>query len=79
MTGMCIMTPVGSRPENSGWQDDDAGDIPVRRLLEVLHRNQFAGVVIPDHAPQMSCAAPWHSGMAFAMGYLKAMIEEVAR
>jgi mannonate dehydratase len=37
-----------------------------------LKRNHFNGVVIPDHAPQMSCAAPWHAGMAYALGYLRA-------
>lgn len=55
----------------------DEGDLDVRRVLEILHRNRFEGVVIPDHAPQMSCAAPWHAGMAFAMGYLKAAMDEV--
>jgi mannonate dehydratase len=25
-------------------------------------------------APQMSCAAPWHAGMAYALGFLKAGI-----
>jgi mannonate dehydratase len=25
----------------------------------------------------MSCAAPWHAGMAFAMGYLKAGIQSL--
>jgi len=23
----------------------------------------------------MTCAAPWHAGMAFAMGYMKALID----
>jgi mannonate dehydratase len=54
----------------------DEGDMDVHRVLRILHRNGFNGVIIPDHAPQMSCAAPWHAGMAFAMGYLKAAIDE---
>ena len=29
----------------------------------------FEGVIIPDHTPQLSCAAPWHAGMAYAMGW----------
>ncbi len=52
----------------------DEGDIDVLRILRILNHNKFDGVIIPDHAPQMSCAAPWHSGMAFAFGYLKAAI-----
>jgi mannonate dehydratase len=50
----------------------DEGDVDVRRVLQILKRNGFDGVIIPDHAPQMSCAAPWHAGMAYALGYLKA-------
>ncbi len=50
----------------------DEGDVDVLRVLAILHRNAFEGVIIPDHAPQMSCAAPWHAGMAYAMGFLRA-------
>ena len=52
----------------------DEGDLDVERIFRILHRNQYDGLVIPDHAPQMDCAAPWNAGMAFAMGYLKAML-----
>jgi mannonate dehydratase len=34
--------------------------------------------MIPDHTPQMTCAAPWHAGMAHTLGYMlaaKAMLE----
>lgn len=50
----------------------DDGDVDMLRVLEILQRNQFDGVLIPDHTPAMSCAAPWHAGMAYAMGYMKA-------
>ena len=53
----------------------DDGEVDVLRVLAILHRNKFDGVIIPDHAPQMSCAAPWHAGMAFAMGFIKAGIQ----
>jgi mannonate dehydratase len=53
----------------------DEGEVDVRRVLQLLRNNQFEGVVIPDHAPQMSCAAPWHAGMAYALGYLRAAID----
>lgn len=52
----------------------DEGDIDIARILHILREENFQGVIIPDHAPQMHCAAPWHSGMAFAMGYLKALL-----
>ena len=52
----------------------DDGDVDVLRVMRILHENGFEGVVIPDHAPQMSCAAPWHAGMAYALGFLRAGI-----
>jgi mannonate dehydratase len=55
----------------------DDGEVDVLRVLAILHRNKFEGVIIPDHAPQMSCAAPWHAGMAFAMGFLRAGIKSL--
>lgn len=56
----------------------DDGEVDVLRVLAILKRNRFEGVIIPDHAPQMSCAAPWHAGMAFAMGYLRAGLQSLA-
>ena len=53
----------------------DEGDVDVHRVLRILASRGFDGVIIPDHAPQMSCAAPWHAGMAFAMGYLRAAMK----
>jgi mannonate dehydratase len=50
----------------------DEGDVDVLRVLRILKRNGFKGVIIPDHAPQMACAAPWQAGMAYALGYLRA-------
>jgi len=52
----------------------DEGDIDMKRIIEILKKNHFEGVLIPDHTPQMSCKAPWHAGMAFAMGYMKALL-----
>jgi mannonate dehydratase len=54
----------------------DEGDIDVARVVRILREGGFDGVIIPDHTPQMSCAAPWHAGMAFAMGYLKALLDQ---
>ena len=55
----------------------DDGEVDVLRVLAILHQNKFDGVIIPDHAPQMACAAPWHAGMAFALGYLRAALQSV--
>jgi mannonate dehydratase len=53
----------------------DDGEMDVLRVLRILKKNGFDGVLIPDHTPQMSCGAPWHAGMAYAMGYLRAMMQ----
>ncbi len=55
----------------------DDGDVDVLRILQTLYKNNFSGIVIPDHAPLLTCDAPWHAGMAFAMGYLKACFKAI--
>ena len=52
----------------------DDGDVDMIRILEILRRNGFDGVLVPDHSPQMSCAAPWHAGMAHTIGFMRAAI-----
>lgn len=52
----------------------DDGDIDMIRVLSILQRNGFDGVLIPDHSPQMSCSAPWHAGMAYALGFMRAAL-----
>jgi mannonate dehydratase len=52
----------------------DEGDIDMIRVLRILKHNGYSGVIIPDHTPQMTCAAPWHAGMAFALGYMRAAL-----
>ena len=57
----------------------DEGDIDMVRILNILKKNQFDGVLIPDHTPQITSPAPWYAGMAFAMGYMKAAMSIVDR
>lgn len=52
----------------------DEGDVDMIRVLRILKKNGYDGVIIPDHTPQMTCAAPWHAGMAFALGYMRAAL-----
>ena len=53
----------------------DEGDVDMIRILKILKKNNFKGVLIPDHTPQMNCDAPWYAGMAYAMGYMKAALK----
>jgi mannonate dehydratase len=52
----------------------DEGDVDMLRILSILHRNHFDGVILPDHTPQMTCAAPWHAGMAHTIGFVQAAL-----
>lgn len=50
----------------------DDGDIDMMRCVRLLKKYEYDGVLIPDHTPQMECRAPWHAGMAYALGYMRA-------
>jgi len=52
----------------------DDGDVDMPRALRTYAENGYDGVLIPDHTPRMMCAAPWHAGMAYALGYMSACI-----
>jgi mannonate dehydratase len=53
----------------------DEGDIDMARIVSILKQQNFKGVLIPDHTPQMSCEGAWYAGMAYALGYMNALIK----
>jgi mannonate dehydratase len=53
----------------------DEGDLDMLRAIRTLRRVGYDGMIIPDHTPEMTCGAPWHAGMAFALGYMKAALQ----
>ncbi len=55
----------------------DEGDIDMLRVLQILHECGYNGLLIPDHTPSVACDAPWHAGMAYALGYMRAAIRAV--
>ncbi|MBX2966600.1 MAG: mannonate dehydratase [Cyclobacteriaceae bacterium] len=55
----------------------DEGDIDMVKALRILHANNYKGVLIPDHTPEMSTKAGWHSGMAYALGYMKGAMQAI--
>lgn len=57
----------------------DEGDLDMTRVIRILREIGYEGVLIPDHTPELTCAAPWHAGMAFALGYLRSTIQAVDR
>ena len=57
----------------------DDGEADMLRILSILYKNKFDGVLIPDHSPQMTCSAPWHAGMAHTIGFMRAGIMALER
>jgi mannonate dehydratase len=57
----------------------DEGDVDMIRALRLYHKHGYDGVLIPDHTPSVECAAPWHAGMAWALGYMRAAITMIER
>jgi len=57
----------------------DEGDVDMIRTLRLYHQHHYDGVLIPDHSPHVSCKAPWHAGMAYALGYMRSAITMVER
>jgi mannonate dehydratase len=57
----------------------DEGDIDMPRVIQILGAHGYDGVLIPDHTPELTCAAPWHAGMAYALGYMRALLQSAER
>jgi mannonate dehydratase len=57
----------------------DEGDLDMLRVMRILHHNNYDGVLIPDHTPALSCEAPWHGGMAHAIGYMRAALQMIEK
>jgi mannonate dehydratase len=55
----------------------DEGDINMVRAMRILKKNNYDGVIIPDHTPEMSCNAPWHAGKAYALGYMRGVLQAI--
>ena len=53
----------------------DDGDIDMAEIVRILRDEGYDGVLIPDHTPEMSCEASWHAGKAYALGYMKALVQ----
>ncbi len=50
------------------------GEVDLRRIICIFCRKKFEGVLIPGHSSRMTCSAPWHAGIAQALGFMRAVI-----
>ena len=54
----------------------DEGEIDMPACLQQYKAAGYDGVFIPDHSPAVHVGG-WHSGMAYALGYIRAAAEAV--
>ncbi|HET7714946.1 MAG TPA: mannonate dehydratase [Bauldia sp.] len=52
----------------------DDGDVDMAEIVNILREENFDGVMVPDHVPELACPAPWHAGHAYTVGYMKALV-----
>jgi len=53
----------------------DDGDVDMAEIVRILRDEGFDGVLVPDHTPELACPAPWHTGNAHAVGYMRALVQ----
>jgi mannonate dehydratase len=54
----------------------DDGDIDMAEIIRILRDEDFDGVMVPDHVPDVHSNAPWHAGMAYTIGYMRALLSQ---
>jgi mannonate dehydratase len=57
----------------------DEGDADMIEALRIYRDSGYEGMFMPDHTPKTACAAPWHAGMAYALGYIRAAMNMLAK
>jgi mannonate dehydratase len=55
----------------------DEGHVDMVGALRAYQRVGFDGLIVPDHTPAVSSAAPWDTGMAFALGYIRGCMQSM--
>jgi mannonate dehydratase len=55
----------------------DEGDLDMVKVVRILMANGYQGLLIPDHTPEITCDAPWHAGMAYAVGYMRGLLASI--
>lgn len=54
----------------------DEGDVDMIKALRTYKEVGFDGILGTDHTPSITASkSPWHTGMAFATGYIKAAMQ----
>ncbi|MDK1373665.1 MULTISPECIES: mannonate dehydratase [unclassified Sinorhizobium] len=54
----------------------DNGDVDMAEIIRILRDEDFDGIMVPDHVPDVHSNAPWHAGMAYTIGYMRALVAQ---
>jgi len=56
----------------------DEGDVDMVRALKIYKDVGFKGIIVTDHTPLVTMSkSPWHTGMAYATGYIRATMQSL--
>jgi mannonate dehydratase len=64
----------GKVPKYSETFVDD-GDIDMTEIVRILRDENYEGLMVPDHVPDLHGPSPWHTGNAYTVGYMRALIQ----
>lgn len=64
----------GQFPEFSEVFIDD-GYVDMPRAIECYAKHGFEGTIIPDHTPHITSPDPWFTGMGYALGYIRGIMQ----
>jgi mannonate dehydratase len=53
----------------------DEGDVDMTEIVRILRDANYDGVLVPDHVPDLAGPSPWHSGNAYTVGYMRALVQ----
>jgi mannonate dehydratase len=52
----------------------DDGDVDMTEIVRILRDEEYDGVLVPDHVPELACPGPWHAGHAYTVGFMRALV-----
>ena len=55
----------------------DDGYVDMYKALKIYYDCGYEGTIIPDHTPVVSSKAPRDTGMAYALGYIRALMQVI--
>lgn len=55
----------------------DEGDVDMVKALKTYKECGYTGLLMPDHTPMVNCSSPLETGMAYAIGYIRGIMNSL--